>query len=66
MKNAVKTIDITRFFVYNSYCQEEYSLIITRKGERRTYARYASIQKFFEGTARKPEGTGKGNQGKGF
>lgn len=41
-------------------------MTITQKGERRTDGRYAGIQKFFKGTAGKPEGTRKGNQGKGF
>lgn len=38
--------------------------LITRKGERRTNERYASIQKFFKGTVREPERTGKSNQRK--
>jgi hypothetical protein len=50
--------------LYN--CQEGNQMTINRKGERRTDGQHASIQKFFEGTARKPEGTGKGNQGKEF
>ena len=41
-------------------------MAITRKGERRTNGRYASIQKFFKRTVGEPEGAGKGDQRKGL
>lgn len=40
--------------------------LITQKGEGRKDERYTSIQKFFKGTVRESERTGKGNQRKGL